>query len=51
MKKTNTFQDLIVWQKGHQFVLEIYNLSKSFPKEDSKLLNSYCKSILTNEKP
>lgn len=34
MEKTNTFQDLIVWQKGHQFVLEIYKITKSFPKEE-----------------
>jgi four helix bundle protein len=28
------FQDLIVWQKGHQFVLGVYRLSKSFPREE-----------------
>jgi four helix bundle protein len=26
-----SFQDLIVWQKGHQLVLEIYNLTSNFP--------------------
>jgi four helix bundle protein len=25
------FQDLIVWQKGHSFVLAIYQMSKAFP--------------------
>lgn len=34
MKKTNTFQDLIVWQKGHEFVLEVYSITKHFPKEE-----------------
>ena len=34
MEKTNTFQDLIVWQKGHQFVLEVYKITKQFPKEE-----------------
>lgn len=28
------FQDLIVWQKAHQFVLGVYLLSKSFPREE-----------------
>lgn len=34
MKKTNTFQDLIVWKKGHTFVLEVYKITKQFPKEE-----------------
>ena len=28
------FQDLIVWQKSHNFVLSIYSISRSFPKEE-----------------
>ena len=28
------FQDLIVWQKAHQFVLLIYQYSESFPKNE-----------------
>lgn len=40
MKKTNTFQDLIVWQKGHEFVLEVYKLTKLFPKEEMYGLTS-----------
>ncbi len=28
------FQDLIVWQKAHQFVLSIYRFSKNFPKNE-----------------
>ncbi|MPS73400.1 MAG: four helix bundle protein [Chryseobacterium sp.] len=29
-----SFQDLVVWQKSHQFVLEIYSLTKIFPKDE-----------------
>ncbi len=29
-----TFQDLIVWQKAHEFVLAVYMLSKTFPKDE-----------------
>jgi four helix bundle protein len=31
MEKARTFQDLIVWQKAHQFVLHIYEITKDFP--------------------
>ena len=29
-----TFKDLVVWQKSHKFVLDVYNLTKGFPKEE-----------------
>ncbi|MFQ6082662.1 MAG: four helix bundle protein [Candidatus Aminicenantia bacterium] len=29
-----TFQDLKVWQKSHQLVLEIYKITKQFPQEE-----------------
>lgn len=32
--KTNSFEDLIVWQKAHQLVLAIYKLSQDFPKSE-----------------
>jgi four helix bundle protein len=28
------FQELIVWQKAHQLVLNVYRLSKAFPREE-----------------
>jgi len=28
------FQDLIVWQKAHEFVLLVYRYSESFPKNE-----------------
>lgn len=34
------FQDLIVWQKAHQFVLRVYQLSKLFPREQQYGLTS-----------
>ncbi len=33
-KKARTFQDLIVWQKAHQFVLSVYRSTRQFPKEE-----------------
>ena len=32
--KAKTFEDLVVWQKSHQFVLEIYKLTHSFPQHE-----------------
>jgi four helix bundle protein len=29
-----SFTDLIVWQKAHRFVLQIYRQTNSFPKEE-----------------
>ncbi len=34
MEKTKTFKELIVWQKSHKLVLEIYKVTKVFPKEE-----------------
>ena len=35
-----SFQDLIVWQKAHQFVLAVYGYTRSFPKEETFSLTS-----------
>jgi four helix bundle protein len=29
-----SFKDLIVWQKAHQFVLEIYRFTRNFPADE-----------------
>jgi four helix bundle protein len=29
-----TFRDLLVWQKAHQFVLAIYKLTATFPRQE-----------------
>jgi four helix bundle protein len=39
-KAAKTFRDLIVWQKAHQFVLEIYKFTSKFPKEENYGLTS-----------
>ena len=34
-KPARTFQDLLVWQKAHQFVLKVYALTAMFPKPET----------------
>ena len=34
-KPARTFQDLVVWQKAHQFVLGVYALTAVFPKQET----------------
>jgi len=38
--KAKTFEDLIVWQKAHQFVLAVYRLSQVFPRSEIYALSS-----------
>ena len=40
MVKIESFQDLIAWQKGHALVLDIYRISKLFPKDEQFALTS-----------
>ncbi|WP_428659366.1 four helix bundle protein [Runella sp.] len=40
MQKSKGFRDLIVWQKAHQLVLEVYTLTEAFPKEEFFVLTS-----------
>jgi four helix bundle protein len=40
---TQKFQELLVWQKAHLFVLETYKYSKQFPKEEIYVLSSQFK--------
>jgi four helix bundle protein len=35
-----TFEDLVVWQKAHQFVLAAYRLSRGFPRSETYGLSS-----------
>ena len=39
-KPAKIFQDLIVWDKAHQFVLSVYRLSNNFPKNEMYGLTS-----------
>lgn len=34
MDSAKTFKDLILWQKAHKFVLEIYKETKDFPGDE-----------------
>ena len=34
MSKINSFKDLIVYQKAYKLAMEIFEISKSFPKEE-----------------
>jgi len=34
------FEDLVVWQKAHQFVLVAYRLSRTFPRSETYGLSS-----------
>ena len=40
IRPARTFQDLLVWQKAHQFVLAAYALTASFPKPEIYGLSS-----------
>ncbi len=35
-----SFKDLVVWQKAHQMVLSVYQITKNFPKEEMYGLTS-----------
>lgn len=39
MNPSRSFEDLIVWQKAHQFVLKVYKFVLKFPKEEIYALN------------
>lgn len=34
MSAAKTFEDLIAWQKAHAFALDVYRVTKHFPKEE-----------------
>lgn len=40
MQASKNFKDLIVWQKAHQFVLMVYEITGNFPKSESFGLTS-----------
>lgn len=45
---SKTFQDLLVWQKSHQFVLSVYQYSESFPKtEQYGLLSQFRRAAIS----
>jgi len=40
MEPAKTFEDLIVWQKAHQFALHVYSYTRNFPREELYALTS-----------
>ena len=32
--RSRSFEDLVVWQKAHAFTLDIYKITKCYPKEE-----------------
>jgi four helix bundle protein len=47
-KPARSFENLIVWQKAHQFVLSIYRWSESFPKSETYGLTSQLRRAATS---
>ena len=39
------FRELIVWQKAHQFVLEIYRFTRAFPSDEKFGLTSQIRRV------
>ena len=39
-ESAKSFEDLVVWQKAHQFVLATYRLSRTFPRSEAYGLTS-----------
>lgn len=35
MQVAQSFQNLIIWQKAHQFVLDVYSFTRSFPSSET----------------
>ncbi len=34
METAKSFEDIVIWQKAHQFVLDVYRLTENFPKHE-----------------
>ena len=34
MGNAKSFKDLLVWQKAHELVMEVYKITKTFPQEE-----------------
>ena len=47
LKKLTTFEDLLVWQKAHELVLNTYTFSKRFPVEETNGLTQQLRKSIT----
>ena len=48
MEPSKSFEDLIVWQKAHQLTLQIYQLTREFPKHELYGLTSQIRKAATS---
>ena len=48
MGKIKSFTDLLVWQEGHKLVIFIYEITKSFPKEETYSLTDQMRRSATS---
>ena len=46
--KIREFTDLIVWKEGHKLVLQIYKITKMFPKEEKYSLVDQMRRVSTS---
>jgi four helix bundle protein len=46
--KIQSFTDLVVWKEGHRLVLNIYRITKKFPKEEIFALTSQIKRAVVS---
>lgn len=47
-RKITTFFDLYVWEEGHKLVLQIYQITKSFPSQERfGLIDQMCRAVVS----
>jgi four helix bundle protein len=46
--KIRSFTDLFVWQHGHQLVISVYRITKSFPKEEKYSLSDQMRRAVSS---
>lgn len=44
--KSQSFRDVIVWQKAHAFTWELYRATEGFPKHEHFALTSQLRRVL-----
>lgn len=47
-EKSKSYHDLIVWKKSHDLVIEVYRITKEFPKEEMFGLTSQLRRAVTS---